>query len=64
MIGMIQLALGMRQNMLVLLVTFSMVFITACILYMVCRVDKDLEIPLTPYLLVGVGVVLFAEVLQ
>ena len=51
MIGMIQLA-------------FSMVFITACILYMVCRVDKDLEIPLAPYLLVGVGVVLFAEVLQ
>ena len=45
-------------------VTFSMVFITACILYMVCRVDKDLEIPLAPYLLVGVGVVLFAEVLQ
>ena len=63
-IGMIQLALGMRQNMLVLLVTFSMVFITACILYMVCRVDKDLEIPLALYLLVGVGVVLFAEVLQ
>ena len=56
MIGMIQLALGMQQNMLVLLVTFSMVFITACILYMVCRVDKDLEIPLAPYLLVGVGV--------
>ena len=25
---------------------------------------KDLEIPLAPYLLVGVGVVLFAEVLQ
>lgn len=48
MIGMIQLALGMRQNMLVLLVTFSMVFYTACILYMVCRVDKDLEIPLDP----------------
>lgn len=62
MIGMIQLALGMRQNILVLLIAFSMVFITACILYMVCRGDKDIEIPLAPYLLIGVGVVLFTEV--